>query len=208
MKMMKTFLACVIVGLMSFLGVHSAAALSLGFVPSSQNVVLGDPASVDVVLSGFTATYHPVITAFDLEIDFDSGILDASSVSYGPSLGDLSVTFTDTSFTAGEVAISELSLITSDAVLASLQAGASITLATITFQTTAVGTSPLVIAPFDNITGLFGTEGIRISAETFSGAITVTSSGPAVPEPCTTALLGIGLAGLAARTILRRSKET
>lgn len=60
---------------------------SLSLVPATQTVEVGAQASLDVVISGFTA-HPPSIWAFDISVSFDPAILVFHSVDLDPYLGD------------------------------------------------------------------------------------------------------------------------
>lgn len=186
-----------ILGLL-FIFSSSAQAITLSFIPSSQDVVLGDPVSVEVAIAELGDFSPPSLGAFDIDISWDSTILSFSSVVYGdPLLGDQLDLFglgsiTSTTPSSGSVNLFELSL-DSPFDLDTLQAG-SFTLATLTFNTLSLGTTPLGI-PIINALGdawgdpLFaGVEGASINV---------------VPEPSTLLLMGAGLAGIG---IMRKRK--
>jgi len=194
----KALFLAVVLGFVVFFSI-SALAITIGFEPVSQEVGVGDPASVNLVISGLGDYSEPSLGTFDLDIHFDPTILAFDSATFGdPVLGDqldiwgLGLNPMGASITSpGVLDIWEVSLDTADD-LNNFQAG-SFTLATLTFSTLTVGTSPLEII----INSLGDAYGNPLSADVQSGNISP------VPEPATFILIGFGLGGIG---ILRRRK--
>ena len=141
----KTFsiMAIFLLGLTSL---PASSAIILDFNPSSPYpVTSGDIFNVDVVISGLGSE---IVAAYDLDVGFDSSILQANSIVFGPWLGDefFFEVFNDAILNnvAGLVDFAALSLL-SDGELSILQAtqGGTLTLATLNFTALKDGTTPL-----------------------------------------------------------------
>lgn len=194
MKKLKLLCLTLVMVTATALQTESALALSLDFAPASTTVSIGDSLDVDIILSGLTAE-NEIVSAFDLDVSYDSTLLTADFVTFGMDLGDPlwfeALTDYDTS-TAGIVDLAELSFL-SDSELDFLQ-GDSVTLATLTFS--AIGTGDAAFSflwgDFDDIKG-------------FNAEIIYPDSAP-VPEPATMLLFGTGIAGIASSRFRRKKK--
>ena len=200
---MRKRILSILVALGVTVSVGPAQAIPIiGFAPGEQGVGLGTPVEVALTISGLGAFAAPSLSTFDLDVSFDPAILAFSSVTFGdPLLGDQLDLFGLGSITTvtpgtGVVNLFELSLDTPGD-LDTLQPG-SFTLATLEFDTLAVGTSPLGIS----INVLGNAFGEPLSAEVQGGSISP------VPEPASFILMGIGLAGIAGLRRMRRPKNS
>lgn len=144
--MYKSSLLPGILGLICFIFAQSASAISIDFDPSVDSGFVGDTINVDVVVSGLTAA-NEIVSAYDLVVGFDSGILGLTTVSFGTSLDGLFFpSFKSTlELGSGIIEVQELSL-ASDSELALIQAD-SFTLFTMTFEIMSVGVSTLSFEP-------------------------------------------------------------
>ena len=209
--MKKVLFLAVVLGLVVFFSLSALAIpidITIGFEPASQIVPVGEPVSVDLVISGLGDHSEPSLGAFDLDIHFDPTILAFDDATFGdPDLGDQVDMSGDAALfdsligpglylgafviSPGVLDIFEVS-VDSASDLNSNQAG-SFTLATLTFDTLAVGTSSLDIT-IDSLGDAYGNP---LSADVQSGSIAP------VPEPASFILFGFGLGGIG---ILRRKK--
>ena len=190
---------------LSIVFVLPAKAVLISFEPASQIVLVGESVSVDLVISGLGDGTSPSLGGFDLFIEYDPTILALSDVSFGdPTLGDqldvsvLGSLYFSLPYSSNSEELFGLSFgPPSD--LINFQAP-SFVLATLTFDTLSVGTSPLKIV--DPNPPLFESRladewGNALDFERESGSISP------VPEPATFILIGFGLGGIG---ILRRKK--
>lgn len=128
----------------------AATAVTIGFVPSSSTVQVGDLFGIDVVVSDLPST--DVVSAYDLDIAFDESLLAFSSLTFGTGLGLPPFGFA-TPLPGGILQASQVSLLF-DSELLALQGG-SLTLFTIEFEALASGTSFLsFLRGTDDIKGI------------------------------------------------------
>lgn len=191
---------------LSLMWVSPVIAISLDIEPSMQTVGLGS-FNVDVVISGLNAAGE-IVSAFDLDVAYDDSMLSATDVTFGSFLGDPLAfeAFTNVDLTTpGIVDFAELSLLF-DFELASIQPD-TFTLATLTFEATAFGTSSLIFSDgFDDIKGRSIFDGSNFIPAILQIDSVGTANVSAVPEPGTILLLGSGLVGLAGVVKRRKSK--
>jgi hypothetical protein len=141
---MKTFLLNLLTGIAA-VGIASPALanISLSLEPGPQTINVGDPAVMDLVVSGLGNHASPSLGAFSLDLSYNPAILSAVSLTFGNSL-DLgvlgSLRFSDLS-TAGAIHLEEVSL-ESSTDLNNAQAS-TFTLATLNFTSLAPGTSAI-----------------------------------------------------------------
>lgn len=196
MELMKRMLALAALAAASTLQAPVAAAVTIDFLPSAQTVALGDPASVDVVISGLDVLGE-IVGSYDLDATYDASVLTATDVTFHTALGGPLDSFPGFDLaTPGVVDFFEVSFL-SDADLAAIQ-GDSFTLATLVFDAIAVGTSPLGLIATGTFNFVVGSGAMELTVDTGTGAITVEDAG-SVPEPTTGALLAAALSVLVVR---------
>jgi hypothetical protein len=184
--MKKTFVLFVVSVVLLLSGVGVSQAIMIGFDPSDQTVNLGDSVNVDVNISGLASFSAPSLGGFDIDFTYDPSILSLGPVTFGSELDLLllgSIQLDTAGF--GTLNIFELSL--DPAVILDTLQPDSFTLASLTFDTLALGSSSINIAAINGLSDAFGNP---LVATTQSGNVDV------VPEPGTIMLLGSGLAGL------------
>ena len=166
-----------------------AQAITVSFIPDSLYVSTGSVANVDIVISGLGSGSSPSLGVFDLNVIFDPNILNFNSITFGNQLdlfGLGSIQGYDGSV-MGIVNIFELSL-DFPADLDALQDD-SFTLATLSFDILAEGTSILDIANLF----LGDSYGDSLTATVMKGSVTGVA---AVYEPGSIFILMAGLFGL------------
>lgn len=193
-------------GFFSIFPQTNAQAIAIGLSPSSANIELGNQVDVDLIISDLGDGFAPSLGAFDFNVNFDSTILDFSSLTFGdPILGDQLNLF---SYLFGLDSINGFMEVDDSTVnlfeisldwpqdLDDFQVD-SFTLATLTFNTIGEGTSNLDL----NNVILGDAFGAPLTAEIVNSSVTVIPrTVPSVPEPTTT----IGLLLLGVMVITRQ----
>lgn len=157
--------------------VCDAATISVN--PTAQTQTVGSPTTISLLITGLGAGTAPSLGTFDIDIAFDPVLLSFVTATFGNQLdilglGSLQITTPGT----GTVNLFELSLDTVDD-LNNLQAG-SFTLAMLTFDTIAVGTSALNLT----VNALGDADGQAISSILENGTLTIEdTAGNPIPEP-------------------------
>ncbi len=169
-------------------GVANAAAISVDMVPggtinNSLSLTEGTSFDVDILIDDATD-----LAGFEFDLNFDSAVLSANSVTSGDIFG-LDTFLIDDTISAGSVSFSEMTF-----ALSGLDVTTPTVLATISFDTLAAGTSLL------NLTDVVLSDSLAYSilpVTNSGGVLTVTGGGSnSVPEPATLFLLFGGLIGI------------
>lgn len=171
-------------------GSLSANAIMISVAPSMQTVSVGDSLFVDVVISDLGAGAAPTIGAFDIDVMFDTGVLDLTSVVFGTGLDVLGLGSLQGVIGTGPINVFEVSL-DNPGDLRALQAD-SFTLFTMNFDALAAGMSGIDLMVND-LSSAGGRSFPRVGVA--SGEVSVERAQD-MPEPATMLLFGLGLAGL------------
>ena len=166
-------------------------AIDLSVVAPATNVQVGDLVPVDLVVSGLDDFMAPSLGAYDINLNFDGGVLNLVSVEFGVQLDVFGVGWNIQSSFSGPGTVNLFEVSIDDPVaLENLQLG-SFSLATLTFQVSTVGSSALQLG-VNSFADSWGTE---LPVNLVNSAVT------AVPEPSSALLMLLGLlpVGLAVR---------
>jgi len=178
------------------------ADINFSLNPTTQTVNVGGTFSYDLLVSGLTSGVS-ALGGYDITIGYAPAIVAPSLIAYTNRLGNPPFEAMQmNSFFAGTLEIVEVSLL-SPAALLSRQtfAGSSFSLATLTFDALAAGTSSLTLAVAAS--GTVDQDGYLLNATTTDGQAIVTQSVSGVPEPSAIWLLVTAAGGVLA---LRRRK--
>lgn len=186
-----------------------AIAITLEFTPTNQTTDLGKQISVDLAISGLGDKTAPSLSAFDVDIAFDSNILAFNNAVFGNQLdfGSSSIT---SAILSSDLNLVEVSLeLPGD--INPLQA-ADFLLATVTFDAIGVGTSDLTFNRVELLDDPLPSPNFpfpipnELDPDLQSGSITVEERTAIVPESSTVpALLVFGTIGILA---LNRHKKS
>jgi hypothetical protein len=200
-NIIKLIIGCVAAGII----LPASAQITLSLSPSSQTNVVGGMEAYNLVVSGLkgSADYNgPALGGFDVQLDFNSTIASAQSVTFGSmlNLSGNDFQYSDLTSTPGQITLAEISY-DSAAALEGAQTK-SFTLATIDFQGLALGSTTLTIDPGSSLSDENGNTLDVVSLN--NGSLTVA----AVPEPSTCALgsMALMLLGLRAWVRIRNAK--
>jgi hypothetical protein len=177
---MKSRLLAVVL-LAGALAAPPAGAISLSLIPSVIEAAVGDGFDLDVVVSGVP----PTVSAYDLDLSFDSALLDFDSLDFGTFLGGPVDSIQSLVPGAGLVDFAETTLL-SPSELAALQTS-SFSLARLHFTVLAEGTSSIGVPQ----TLVVGGDGQRLEVNVAGARVTGTA---VIPEPGAAALFALGAA--------------
>ncbi len=151
---------------------YTGPCLGVAIDPPSQTVEVGQPVTVDLLITGLDATgVQDIVSAFDLDVRYDPAILAFAGAAFGTglSIGTFS-SLQEDSATPGVVDLAEVSLLP-DAELEVLQRAGSLLLATLSFTASKTGTSPLTFV-FDHVNDVKGAEAQMLMVEARNGTVT------------------------------------
>ena len=197
--MKREWVPAMIAGMVTLGFAPGARAASLSLDTVTPVVAPGEAVSIDVNVAGLGALAPPSLSAFDLGVDFDDGVLLFVGVTFDGFLGS---GIQGSGETGGVVDLAETSLLLPSA-LDALQPG-TFRLARIDFQALSAGSSTLSFVDVLLGDGL----GDPLALEGTAG-ISVTVLSGVIPEPRALVLLaaGLGLLGVG-RVADRASKGT
>jgi hypothetical protein len=195
-------------------GLPDAHAVTIGFVPTSANLTVGESFNVDLVISGSELVgYVDLIDSdnttgndlgtFDFDVIYDPAMLLFNSYTLGSQLGDVPDDADDESYGdlgGGIINLAEVSWLLD----LSTQAETFI-LATLSFKAQAVGTTLLSLS--NVLLGDFSGDPLTLENEPSLSLTIEPRQGTPVPEPATIFFLGSGLAGLGIVGHLRRKRS-
>lgn len=170
----------------------SAEATTVGFDPTDQTVFRGESARADLEIFDLDGE---VVSAYDLDILYDSTVVRATGVVFTNALGDelfFEVLSSSATSTPGVVDLAEVSLL-SDADLFSQQGGDSVRVASLIFDAVGVGETYLDVV-FDETNDIKGRLGQILDADSTRGRIEVLGPVAAVPEPSSALVFCVGIA--------------
>jgi hypothetical protein len=171
-----------------------ASSIVISALPFVTVGAVGDTVTIPILITGTTD-----VTSWQFDLNYDSSIVDATSVAEGSFMSSFGLT----SFTPGFLLPGVVSGVADFYVDLLPDPSGDGVLADITFLARAPGVSPLTFSNvFLNLSGLgFTTQDGQICVE--PAACTTTSP---VPEPMTLTLLASGLALAAGRKAVKRQR--
>lgn len=173
-----------------------ADAVPIVLDPAAQSVGLGETVGLDVVLFDLEGE---IVSAYDLDVVYDPSVLTATHVLFTTQLGDELFFEVLSAFDLSEpgvVDLAQLSLLPDDELFA-LQGGDRVTVASLVFEAVGTGTSALDYT-FDALNDVKGRDGAVLPLNPSGASVTVEGGPPnVVPEPRTSALVALGLLGVA-----------
>lgn len=171
------FLFCFVTGAFT----HASGEVTLDLLPASQTVAVGQPVTVELVVSGLTQGGAPSVDRFDIDVTYGdpANALSFANLEFGPFLGDPSnPAETSTSFfdSPGQfVGMSEESLLQAS-ILHALQPS-EFTLAVLTFTADNEG-STVISGDLYVLLDTAGTALIHTFGPVGSAGVTVVAASP------------------------------
>jgi hypothetical protein len=191
---------------LGFAATPASAAVVVTFTSADTQYDVGETVVVEARISGLG---DEILSAFDTDLVFGAGVLDATSVTYYAvlELGGLANSYFGADFSGGRVGTIVGSLL-DDATLAATQADEFLLL-TYAFTAIADGVTTLTLgADLDFERNFVGLDALSLDVEVGSLCIAVGTGrcggDNAVPVPGTLALSALGLLGLALPRLRRR----
>lgn len=189
----KKFAKLFAISILTFSG--AAQAITVSANPDATGYELGDTVTIDLTISDLGNGDAPSIGAFDIDLSYDSSVLNFDSVSFGDSvLGnqlDLWGLGSMAEYAEGNDYINVFELSYDDSAdLLAMQADEFV-LATFTFTTASEGNSSIGVN-INDLSDAYGTN--SLSAETVAGNVQV------VPLPAALPLLVSGIAFVSLRS--------
>jgi len=186
--MMTKQIGWLAVGLLALLGSDPARAVGISLVlPGGTEVLVGEPVSVEVMVSDLGDGIPPSLGSFDGDVTFDTGLLTYDDVAFGSDLGEpVTEALVSVDVVGGVLTGTAVSLL-SPPELDALQ-GSSVTLGTLFFVATGLGSGQIEVTRAQ-LSDAFGAP----LAIDWLGSSPIT----VIPEPSTLLLVACGLVGLA-----------
>lgn len=175
---------------------RSASAAEILITPSFEHNTLGSFVSLDVVIVGVTDLSPPSVDAFEMTFTFNPAVLDLTSTTFSPYLGNeaLGESASGATLTApGMLNVFQTSFLTPSA-LNALQPNL-FSLFTVNFIAAGAGSSPVALS---NIV-LTDENGNPLPFTVRGGALVEIENTSVIPEPATFTLLTIGIGLIVAR---------
>ncbi len=197
--MKKLILSGAVLTALSFGVSNPVYAITISLLPATQTTTVGSPFDVQIQISGLrTLDPSEVLSAFGMDVSYDSSLLSATGIVFGDLLGGGtgdSVAFFDWTTTADLFTLNETSLL-SDSDLTSLQSD-SFTLATLHFTAANEGVGSLAIqnislAGHTPVGSTFPSDLNDPTAQTVGAEVINQPRHSVVPEPAILALMIVG----------------